>query len=116
MRCELKHNFTTKWVKSEQQLADILTKELSGKNSTYARIVFESNYWTCGPDDRCVSTRGRKLKTPDAGERVQAEEEEAESFTSMFADWMTQHKFDEDEHDESYDMSNIDTFYLQAQR
>ena len=98
----MKHNFTTKWVKSEQQLADMLTKELSGKNSTYARIVFESNQWTCGPDDRCVSTRGRKLKTPDAGERVQTDEE-AESFTTMFADWMMQHKFDEDENDDSYD-------------
>ena len=43
LRCELKHNFTTKWVKSEQQLADILTKTLSGARSKYARTVFETN-------------------------------------------------------------------------
>ena len=75
LRHELQQNIAAKWVKSEQMLADILTKELSGRNASYARKVFESNVWTFGPDARCPSTRGRKLAEPEAGERVQTQDE-----------------------------------------
>ena len=50
-----------KWVKSEQMLADCLTKVLPGG---YARMVLTSNRWTLGPDPRAPSARARKLITP----------------------------------------------------
>ena len=50
-----------KWVKSEQMLADCLTKVLPG---SYARMVFDSCSWTLGPDKRAPSLRNRKLNTP----------------------------------------------------
>lgn len=52
-----------KWVKSEQLLADVLTKMLS-------QVVMHENYpvgcgtWTLGPDDRATSIRGRRLWRP----------------------------------------------------
>jgi hypothetical protein len=76
LRQELRNGVQAKWVRSEQMLADTLTKELTGKGSGYARMVFESGLRTLGPDDCCSpSTRGRKLQDPHAGTRVQTQQE-----------------------------------------
>lgn len=51
-----------KWVKSEQMLADVLTKAPPG---SYARETLMDGTWTLGPDSRAPSTRGRRLAEPD---------------------------------------------------
>ena len=53
-----------KWVKSEQMLADCLTKRLPG---SYTRRVLTDGIWTLGPDDRAPSFRHRKLADPKQG-------------------------------------------------
>ena len=53
---------TKKWVKSEQQVADCLTKDAT---TQYDQVVFESNQWALGPDERAPSKRSRSLPGPD---------------------------------------------------
>ena len=65
-RCDMK------WVRSEQQVADCLTKELE---LSYAAKVFTSNLWTLGPDSRAPTTRRRKLEDPSQHTRVTAEDD-----------------------------------------
>ena len=48
IRQECRH-VDLKWVKSDQQVADCLTKEIDPE---YAHAVFYENLWTCGPDAR----------------------------------------------------------------
>ena len=50
-----------KWVRSEQMLADCLTKTLPG---AYTREVLVTNRWTFGPDGRAPSMRARTLMDP----------------------------------------------------
>ena len=58
-----------KWVKSEQMLADCLTKVMAG---TYTRKVFTSGMWTFGPCSWAPTLRNRKLEDPH---RVQTDAE-----------------------------------------
>ena len=61
-----------KWVRSEQQVADCLTKDLE---LSYAALVFTSNLWTLGPDKRAPTTRNRKLEDPSRHARVTADDD-----------------------------------------
>jgi len=59
-------NLAVKWVKSEQMIADELTKEVSEEIHEYSRQVRMSGLWTLGDDPRCPPSRkGRKLEDPD---------------------------------------------------
>lgn len=60
------------WAKSEQMLADVLTKMLPGR---YARQTLEGGTWTLGRDDRAPSIRGRRLADSDL---VEADELKSE--------------------------------------
>eukprot|EP00959_Pyramimonas_sp_CCMP1952_P473841 9502433-Pyramimonas_sp.AAC.1 len=53
---------STKWVKSEQMIADCLAEVLPGG---YARKAVISNLRALGPDDRAPPIRGRKLVGPE---------------------------------------------------
>ena len=57
------------WVRSEQMLADVLTK--AGVDATYVKLVATSAMWRLGPDARCPSTRrNRSLRPPKGMETV----------------------------------------------
>ena len=79
IRQSLQEGIECKWVPSEQQLADALTKALHRKGLTYLNDVLYSNKWTLGPDPRLPETsRSRKLESPDEKpkpEKVQDHEE-----------------------------------------
>ncbi len=52
IRQSLDENLSIRWVSTEQQLADCLTKTLSKKGLWYVNEVMDSNLWTLGPDTR----------------------------------------------------------------
>ena len=52
IRQSLDENLSIRWVSTEQQLADCLTKTLSKKGLWYVNEVMETNQWTLGPDPR----------------------------------------------------------------
>ncbi len=64
IRQQLKSNIQAKWVRSEQMIADCLTK--SSVDSSYMREVWRSASWTLGPDVRAPSTRKRALRVPES--------------------------------------------------
>ncbi len=70
--CRLRVHCAMKWVRSEQQVADCLTKELE---LSYAARVFTSNLCTLGPVSRAPSTRRRKLEDPSQHTMVTAEDD-----------------------------------------
>ena len=74
-----------KWVRSEQQVADCLTKDM---DDNYPRLVFESNLWTLGPDSRAPSSRKRKLIGPEAGPHTDEQQALAlnQKFKAIVAD------------------------------
>ena len=60
-----RNNVSVKWVRSEQMLADCLTK--AGVDTTYLEVVLDSSEWTLGPDPRAPQGRkSRPLQTPAA--------------------------------------------------
>ena len=70
LRETLTRGLVAKWVRSEQMLADVLTKE--SVDDKYLGQVVSTGLWTLGPDDRAPITRSRTLRTPanrtEAGE------------------------------------------------
>jgi hypothetical protein len=64
IRQALAGNIAASWVKSEQMLADILTK--AGVDPRYVTEVLKTGLWTLGPDPRAPSTRNRPLREPPA--------------------------------------------------
>ena len=52
IRQSLDENLDIRWVSTEQQIADCLTKTLSKKGLWYVNEVMETNQWTLGPDPR----------------------------------------------------------------
>lgn len=62
-----------KWVSTEQQLADCLTKTLSQRGLQYVQQVLSSNLWTLGPDKRVQVKREQKR-----AEKIQNNEESNE--------------------------------------
>lgn len=59
-------NLKVRWTRSEQMVADHLTKEVSGEIENYAHQVRESARWTLGFDPRApASTRKRDLAPPE---------------------------------------------------
>ena len=79
IRQSLQEGVECKWVPSEQQLADALTKALHRKGLAYLNDVLYSNKWTLGPDPRLPETsRSRKLESPEEKpkpEKVNSHEE-----------------------------------------
>ena len=66
IRQSLQEGIECRWVPSEQQLADALTKALHQKGLAYLNDVLYSNKWTLGPSPRLPETsRSRKLEIPD---------------------------------------------------
>ena len=66
IRQSLQEGIECRWVPSEQQLADALTKALHRKGLAYLNDVLYSNKWTLGPDPRLPETsRSRKLEIPE---------------------------------------------------
>jgi hypothetical protein len=74
-------NIVFKWVRSEQMIADELTKEVPEEVHDYARMVRQSGVWTFGNDARApISRRNRALSIPKASEPE--EEPEVLAFTT----------------------------------
>ena len=95
---------TIKWVKSEQMLADCLTKVLPGG---YARKIVTSNLWTLGPDDQAPSIRGRKLVGP---EKVAANKE-VDDLNAKMAKYVKQELYDNtDDNDEEISTWPVETY------
>ena len=86
IRQSLQEGVECKWVPSDQQLADALTKALHRKGLAYLNDVLYSNKWTLGPDPRLPETsRSRKLENPEEKpkpEKVNSHEE-AETINKM---------------------------------
>lgn len=66
----LEENVMIKWVSTEQQLADCLTKTLSQRGLQYVQQVLSSNLWTLGPDKRVQVKREQKR-----ADKIQSNEE-----------------------------------------
>ena len=62
IRQGLQENVTVKWVCSEQQLADCLTKQLNGRSLEYIQQVMAENSYTLGPDSRTGKTRREEAR------------------------------------------------------
>ena len=66
IRQSLQEGIECRWVPSEQQLADALTKSLHRKGLACLNDALYSNKWTLGPDPRLPETsRSRKLEIPE---------------------------------------------------
>ena len=64
-----------KWVCSEQQLADCLTKQLNGRSLEYIQQVLAENSYTLGPDVRTGKTRREEAKERKEKHKVNDEKE-----------------------------------------
>ena len=75
IRQGLQENVTVKWVCSEQQLADCLTKQLNGRSLEYIQQVLAENTYTLGPDVRTGKTRREEAKERKEKHKVNDEKE-----------------------------------------
>ena len=86
IRQSLQEGIECRWVPSEQQPADALTKARRRKGLAYLNDVLYSNRWTLGPDPRLPETsQSRKLDIPDGkhkGDKLK-DHEEATSLNKM---------------------------------
>ena len=76
IRQSLDENLDIRWVSTEQQLADCLTKTLSKKGLWYVNEVMETNQWTLGPDPRVKVKRDmmREKNSEKVDSRKESEE------------------------------------------
>ena len=73
IRQGLQENVTVKWVCSEQQLADCLTKQLNGRSLEYIQSVLAENTYTLGPDERTGKTRREEARKRKENNKVNDE-------------------------------------------
>ena len=78
IRQGLQENVTVKWVCSEQQLADCLTKQLNGRSLEYIQLVLGENTYTLGPDVRTGKTRREEARKRKENHKVNDEQQATE--------------------------------------